>query len=147
MPIVVGALFLGVASNFPSSTGARPWEQGADQTLSGCRAIDGDTLNCAGERIRLLGIDAPEMPGHCATGRQCAPGDPYASTDNLENMIEGSMRIERAGTDHYGRTLGSVRSDKGNLSCGQLEGGFAIYKPRWDDGLVIARTCPAALAG
>ena len=27
-------------------------------TVANCRAIDGDTLNCGGERIRLLGIDA-----------------------------------------------------------------------------------------
>lgn len=31
-------------------------------------AIDGDTLRCGRERIRLLGTDAPELPGHCQRG-------------------------------------------------------------------------------
>lgn len=42
-------------------------------------AIDGETLRCGKERIRLLGIDAPETPGHCRRGRKCVEGDPYAS--------------------------------------------------------------------
>jgi micrococcal nuclease len=26
-------------------------------------AVDGDTLRCGGDLVRLIGIDAPEMPG------------------------------------------------------------------------------------
>ena len=41
---------------------------------------DGDTLRCQdGTRIRLSGIDAPELDGHCQPGRACVPGDPLAS--------------------------------------------------------------------
>jgi endonuclease YncB( thermonuclease family) len=49
--------------------------------------VDGDTLRCGDRRVRLYGIDAPELPGHCRPGRACTPGNPYASTDNLRRLI------------------------------------------------------------
>lgn len=44
--------------------------------------VDGDTLRCGSERLRLLGIDAPEIE-HCPRWRQCAPGDGLASKRSL----------------------------------------------------------------
>ena len=49
-------------------------------TCGSVSVLDGDTFTCDGKRIRMAGIDAPELPGHCRTGRDCAPGDPYDST-------------------------------------------------------------------
>nr|WP_066548986.1 MULTISPECIES: thermonuclease family protein [unclassified Sphingomonas] len=115
------------------------------QPLGGCVAVDGDTLRCTGERIRLLAIDAPELPGHCRPGRDCAPGDPFASTANLREAVTGDLTIERVGEDRYGRTLARVSGAHGDLSCWQLRRGHAIYKSGWDNGLRIARTCPADL--
>jgi endonuclease YncB( thermonuclease family) len=110
--------------------------------LSGCRAVDGDTLRCGDERIRLLGIDAPELPGHCHGTRVCAPGDPYASQRHLATAIDGKLTIYRMGTDRYGRTLATVSGPAGDLSCGQLKAGLAIYKPRWDNRHRVASLCP-----
>lgn len=50
-------------------------------TCQSVSVIDGDTFNCDGQRVRMAGIDAPELPGHCRPGRDCTPGDPFASTD------------------------------------------------------------------
>jgi micrococcal nuclease len=109
--------------------------------LSGCAVVDGDTIRCGQERIRLLGIDAPEMHG-CPKGRRCAPGDPQASTDNLRRLVEGqSLRIERVGQDRYGRTLAVVWAGGVNTSCAQVAGGFAIYRPDWDNGGRVAQSC------
>lgn len=113
-----------------------------DQTVSGCTVTDGDTIRCGGERVRLLGIDAPELPGHCNANRVCAPGDPYASTASLEAALVGNLRIQRVGEDRYGRTLAIVSGAKGDLSCWQLSHGQAIYKPKWDNGYRVARLCP-----
>lgn len=112
--------------------------------LGSCRAIDGDTLACGAERIRLVGIDAPKLPGHCRKGRACAPGDPVAATRQLRAAMEGPLRIERLGTDRYGRTLGLVAGARGDLSCWQLAQGAAIYRPRWDEGGRLAAICPEA---
>jgi endonuclease YncB( thermonuclease family) len=117
------------------------------ELVTGCSVTDGDTLRCDGERIRLIGIDAPEMPGHCRPGRDCAPGDPYASTASLEEGLVGDLRIERVGEDHYGRTLATIAGDHGDLSCWQLRQGQAIYVSRWDNGFRVAMACPGASAG
>jgi len=121
-----------------------PREPAYDFVATNCRVVDGDTLHCDGGRIRLLGIDAPELPGHCAQGRDCAPGDPYESSRSLgDAMGDGnSLRIAIAGTDRYGRTLAMVKGAKGDLSCWQLAHGEAIYKPRWDNGRLVASACP-----
>lgn len=71
-------------------------------------AVDGDTLRCGKERIRLLGIDAPEMPGHCRRGRRCVSGDPHASKLALRSMLNGRATIKRRGRDRYGRTLARI---------------------------------------
>ncbi len=55
-----------------------------------CRSpyvVDGDTLRCGSERVRLAGIDAPEMPGHCRPGRECTAGDAFASRDGLQALV------------------------------------------------------------
>lgn len=108
-----------------------------------CSVTDGDTVRCGDERIRLLGIDAPELPGHCRQGRICAPGDPHASTRSLATAMEkGPIWIIRLGTDRYGRTLAMLRAGKVDLSCHQLSTGHAVYKPKWDNRQAVHRTCP-----
>ena len=57
-------------------------------------ATDGDTLRCANlhsgtPKLRLARVDAPEMPGHCRRGRDCAPGDPYAAKAFLQALVKG----------------------------------------------------------
>lgn len=116
---------------------------GATEPLLNCRVVDGDTLRCGPERVRLLGIDAPELPGHCQPGRQCAPGDPVASSASLNDALRQPLKIDRVGTDRYGRTLALVSGSRGDLSCWQLERGHAIYKPNWDNGGRLQRICRA----
>jgi len=95
-------------------------------------AVDGDTLRCGKERIRLLAIDAPELPGHCRPGRQCVPGDPVASRQSLAAMLRGRATISRRGRDRYSRTLARVRVNGIDLSDYQIRVGAAVYVPRWD---------------
>ncbi|ODU22744.1 MAG: hypothetical protein ABS87_00840 [Sphingomonas sp. SCN 67-18] len=106
-------------------------------------ATDGDSIRlCSGERVRLLGVDAPELGGCHPRGRHCAPGDPIASRDNLRRLIEGkALKIERIAKDRYGRTIARVRVNGRDLSCAQLAGGFAIYRRDWDNGLRIWKEC------
>lgn len=113
----------------------------AGEPIYGCRAVDGDTLRCGQERVRLLGIDAPEMPGHCRRGRRCVQGDPFISKARLEASLDRQMSIVRVGQDRYGRTLATVVGRHGDLSCWQLVGGVATYRPSWDNGSRVARVC------
>ncbi|KQO51391.1 thermonuclease family protein [Sphingomonas sp. Leaf257] len=114
----------------------------APQTIEArgrCSAVDGDTLRCGRERIRLIGIDAPEMPGHCRAGRRCVIGDPFAARYSLTRALVAPIAIERVGRDRYGRTLAFVSASGKDLSCIQLRRGQAKYRADWDKGGRIGR--------
>jgi len=84
---------------------------------------DGDTIRtCAGERVRLEGIDAPEVfdsPRCTMQSRQrlassnnppwCDYGAGEASREALRAFLSaGPVTITRTGTDRYGRTLANL---------------------------------------
>lgn len=139
---IAGAAVIGLLVGVGPSLMPRALQPSYGEIVSGCTVTDGDTIRCGGERVRLLGIDAPELPGHCNANRVCAPGDPYASTASLGSAMTGELQIGRVGEDRYGRTLAIVSGAKGDLSCWQLSHGQAIYKPKWDNGYRVARLCP-----
>ena len=104
--------------------------------------VDGDTLRCGPVRLRLLGIDAPELPGHCAAYRQCAPGDGFAYKRSLSYALRnGRVTYAIVTTDRFGRYVVEAWAGRANLSCWQLQHGQAVYKPRWDNGGLIAGAC------
>jgi micrococcal nuclease len=73
----------------------------------GWSVIDGDTVRSpAGERVRILNIDAPEIhPCRCAL--ECNLG--HAAKGYVQNALRGSVvRVEPTGVDRYGRTLARV---------------------------------------
>lgn len=81
---------------------------------------DGDTVTlCNHERVRLVGIDAPEVKGspRCKAAQRrrlagsknpawCDYAKGTRSRDALRAYLKtGTVRIERRGHDKYGRTL------------------------------------------
>ncbi|MEL7784067.1 thermonuclease family protein [Citromicrobium bathyomarinum] len=110
-----------------------------------CTVIDGDTIRCGSERIRLTGIDAPERGACLPRGRVCVAGDGEASKRSLAAALsEGEVAITRLGHDRYGRTLAVVRVGGRNMACVQLTAGQAFYREDWDTGRLVARDCPTA---
>lgn len=108
-----------------------------------CRAIDGDTLRCGDERVRLVEIDAPEMPGHCRKGRVCAPGNPVLSKQALQAQLQrGAVELRRYAYDRYGRTVADARVRGASLSCLQIRGGMAMRQLKWADYGVTRAECP-----
>lgn len=96
-------------------------------------AVDGDTLRCAGfGSVRLLGIDAPELPGHCREGRVCTPGDGWASKAALAHRVKaGPVTCEAQGRDRYGRVLARCAAGGADLSCAQIKTGAAVRRYGW----------------
>jgi endonuclease YncB( thermonuclease family) len=91
--------------------------------------IDGDTLRCGGRTVRLEGIDAPEREGQCQPDRDCVPGDPHASAANLRKLAGRSiLQCTRSGTDQHGRTVARCAAGDTDLSCAQIEGGYAVRR-------------------
>lgn len=90
--------------------------------------IDGDTFDCAGTRIRLMGIDAPEMPDHCREGRRCTEGDPFAAKKYLQSLTAGRVNCRAVETDHYGRTIARCTAGERDLSCAMIASGHAVRR-------------------
>jgi micrococcal nuclease len=64
-----------------------------------CSAVDGETLRCGRERVRVEGLDAPNV--------KTAEGD--TARQRLQRRLQsGEVVIERRGEDKYGRTLGRL---------------------------------------
>ncbi len=130
--LILAAIGIG-ASGFVGTS--RPDGSGpADFTCSAVSVTDGDTFRCDGTRVRMQGIDAPELPGHCREGRDCVAGDPWASTSNLQRLIgTGPVICRTTDTDSYGRTVARCFAGDTDLSCEQVRGGFAEYRyaPIW----------------
>lgn len=132
VPAALLGTFGGLAYNMGTSGGPMARADTGDGAAFSCSSptvVDGDTMRCGATRIRLQGIDAPEMPGHCRQGRECAPGDPYASTDNLRQLVSvGAMECRQTDTDRYGRVVAVCRVGNADLSCEQVRSGHAIRR-------------------
>lgn len=119
-------------------------------SMAACTVTDGDTIRCGSERIRLLGIDAPDDPGNSRCrpfpkpGAVCDRRRAIASKAALQRAMVGLITIDRVKVDVYGRTIGHVFADYKSLSCRQIEAGQARYVARWDDGGRVTSRCPQA---
>lgn len=103
--------------------GARPAE--AEELRGVARIVDGDTLELAGARVRLFGIDAPESNQRCrdARGRKWDCGD-YA-TKTLAELAKGHVLCERRDTDRYGRMVAVCRAEGRDVGGAMVELGAA----------------------
>jgi endonuclease YncB( thermonuclease family) len=100
---------------------------GARPEIAGhARIIDGDTLDIADERIRLIGIDAPEDRQVCLDGArewQCGDG----AADALEALTEGAeIRCEVYGRDRYQRALAVCYAGDIDLNGAMVRRGAAL---------------------
>lgn len=88
--------------------------------------VDGDTLWIRGEKIRLAGVDAPEI-GHAACVKERSLGE--AARAQMEKLTVGEATITREGLDDYRRTLARVRFGGIDIGEAMITGGLAR---RWD---------------
>lgn len=95
-------------------------------TLSGqARVVDGDSLVIAGERIRLFGIDAPEMKQRCdPSGRNWACGV-WAAEVMAGIVGSGVLRCEALDLDRYGRTVARCTVSGRDVAAEMVRAGAA----------------------
>jgi micrococcal nuclease len=81
-----------------------------------CRAIDGDSYTCFGERIRLENADTPELHGKCAREIELANSAKSFAQSKLDRAEQIVVSVhERRPRDRYGRTLAKVSVDGDDL--------------------------------
>ena len=144
--IALAAVMAGAATLLPVQ-----WQIAAPaRAMLAVTAIDGDTLRAGHERIRLYGIDAPELAQTCrdSAGRDWACG--RAAKARLASLVANSaVTCASRGRDRYGRMLGICSA--GNVSdVAELlvQEGYAVDYSRYSWRYsAAARTARAAGRG
>ena len=115
----------------------RRWRLGA---FAAPYVVDGDAMRCGFIRLRLLGIDLPELAGHCPRYRECAPGDGLSSKRSLiETLRNGRVRDSIVMTDRFRRYVVIAWAGRVNLSAGRVTEaeGFRAAQSRYEAAQVL----------
>ena len=106
-------------------------------TITGqARIIDGDTLQIAGKRIRLHGIDTPELRQFCTFNPRKWPCGVRAK-EALVALIGGQqIRCEKQDMDRYGRIVAVCFANEINLNASLVAGGWGLAYRRYSKDYV-----------
>lgn len=89
-------------------------------------AVDGDTLDLDGRRVRLEGIDAPEISQTCGRRWLGTWNCGRAAQKALDRLVDGRrVECEPKGTDKYGRDLGICFVDGRDINAELVRKGMA----------------------
>ena len=93
------------------------------------RASDGDSLWVGGDRVRLLGLDAPELDQICwrADGAEWPCGRVAGDAMSLL-LARGNIVCAPEGEDKFGRTLARCTIAGEDIGAAMVEAGFALSK-------------------
>ncbi|SCX95533.1 thermonuclease family protein [Microvirga guangxiensis] len=98
-----------------------------ERSLEGrAQVTDGDTIRIGEARIRLKGIDAPEMEQTCSrAGRSYRCGD--MARRALIDMVSGeNVQCRAAGRDRYQRILARCTVKGSDIGARMVEDGWAV---------------------
>ena len=105
----------------------RTWVRQREKFSGIAYVVDGDTVRVAGQSIRLLGIDAPELgqPARDAKGHWYDQGK-FVSR-RLHNLIGGKyVTVIVVSTDKYRRLVGKIEYEGMDVNAWLVKNGFAI---------------------
>jgi endonuclease YncB( thermonuclease family) len=121
------------------------------QSINGqATVIDGDTIEIAGTRIRLHGIDAPENGQRCQDARgqdyRCGQRAAFALADRIGRA---TVSCEQRDTDRYGRVVAVCRAGEADMNRWMVREGWAVayreYSPEYVPDELAARRARAGL--
>lgn len=109
---------------------------GAQDLVGRATAIDGDTIEIRGTRIRLFGIDAPESGQSCkrkGADYRCGQQAALALSDMISDV---PVRCVKKDTDRYGRIVAECFSRSVNLNQAMVENGWALAYRQYSNAYV-----------
>ena len=105
---------------------------------------NGDTRRCGNERVRLFGVDAPEV----RRGKQPAEPMAYQARDTLVRLTRSRVGCRFVERDRYQRFVGRCWSEASpDLNAALIRSGFAIEYRRYSKGGYRAAEEEARSAG
>lgn len=136
MGLSKGARDVGVAMAILALTAlvvARVGGKSTETVTGTARAADGDTLTLEGHRIRLVGIDTPEMMQVCKRdGLEWRCG--VAARSRLAELLRaGPVTCRTQGKDKYDRWLARCETAAGDLGERMVREGLAVAYGGYED--------------
>lgn len=110
----------------------------ADTLRGRAVAVDGDTLTLAGQKVRLFGVDAPEMGQMCdRKGKVWACG--AMARDMLADVVAaGRLSCDVVDRDRYGRAVAVCAQGDRDVGAEMVRQGGAIAYRRYSERYVNA---------
>jgi endonuclease YncB( thermonuclease family) len=110
--------------------------------------VDGDTLHVSGQRVRLFGIDAPELSQTCDAGNSKVACGQLAARW-LRSRVQGRpIRCTQVDTDRYGRVVARCAVGGADVGREMVEAGWATaYRTYSADYVPAERRSRAARKG
>ena len=103
-------------------------------TSNSWRVVDGDTIHLDQHKIRLLGIDAPEIKQHCET----STGDAWPCGQMARDILDGIL-------ESYGKGVACVitgqdryKRDLGRCYAGAVTGGIDVQRMLIRSGFAVS---------
>ena len=108
----------------------------AAQSIKGrASVIDGDTIEIAGQRIRLFGIDAPESSQLCRGDNSLQYQCGAKAANDLDAKLDGQpVTCTPVSTDRYNRTVATCIVGGNDIGAWMVEQGLALDWPQYSRG-------------
>lgn len=110
--------------------------------------IDGDTLEIAGKRVRLHGVDTPESGQTCEAGGETYRCGQRAALALADRLGQRTVTCRPRDTDRYGRIVAACTVGRTDVGRWLVSQGWAVaYRPYSQDYVAAEAQARAARRG
>lgn len=105
--------------------GALWWGATRDDITGRARVHDGDTVTLDGEKIRIYGIDAPELGQTCRDRNGATYDCGRLAQRQMERIAKAEMSCDAVEEDRYGRTVAICYAGGEDVGGAMVSSGWA----------------------